>query len=110
MTQDTLFPMSQLDIAQAFLAHFEEEVEKRQKAVSSANDKLFDAMKLRDMAEAELRRAQDHVPNGPISAVLEALKNGDPTNGLGVTFTAGGEEVVICEPPEVDPVTGEVTT
>ena len=109
------FPMSAVDIATAFLAHFEDECEKRLKSVLAANDKLLDAQHLRDMAEAELRRAQDHVPSGPISAVLEALKNGDPTNGLGVTFAAGGEEVVVCEPAmgsgalTVDMDTGEVT-
>jgi len=97
MTQTELFPMTQLDIAQAFLNHFEEEVEKRLKAVISANDKLLDAQKLRDMAEAELRSAQDHVPSGPIANA------------------AGGEEVVVCEPAmgsgalTVDMDTGEVT-
>ncbi len=108
MTQTELFPMTQLDIAQAFLNHFEEEVEKRTKSVIAANDKLLDAQKLRDMAEAELRRAQDHVSSGPIAAAAEALKASAQANGLGVTFAAGGEEVVVCEPPEVDPVTGEV--
>ncbi len=108
MTQTELFPMSAVDIATAFLAHFEDECEKRLKAVISANDKLLDAQKLRDMAEAELRRAQDHVPSGPIANAAEALKSAAQANGLGVTFAAGGEEVVVCEPPEVDPVTGEV--
>jgi len=58
IAQDALFPMSQLEIAQAFLNHFEEEVEKRTKSVMSANDKLFEAQQLRAMAEADVRRAQ----------------------------------------------------
>jgi len=112
MTQTELFPMTQLDIAQAFLNHFEEEVEKRLKAVISANDKLLDAQKLRDMAEAELRRAQDHVPSGPIANAAEALKAAAQANGFGVTFASGSEEVVVCEPGAsltVDMDTGEVT-
>ena len=108
MTQTELFPMSAVDIATAFLDHFEDECEKRLKAVISAKDKLLDAQKLRDMAEAELRRAQDHVPSGPIANAAEALKAAAQANGFGVTLAAGGEEVVVCEPPEVDPVTGEV--
>lgn len=57
-TQTELFPMSQLDIAlaQAFLNHFEDEYEKRLKAVLFANDKLLDAQKLRDMAAANVQR------------------------------------------------------
>ena len=107
MTQTELFPMTQLDIAQAFLAHFDDLVERRLKAVLSANDKLLDAQKLRDMAEAELRRARLDSGDGAPEEYAAALKAGAEAAGLGVTF-AGGEEVVICEPPEVDPVTGEV--
>ena len=115
MTQTELFPMTQLDIAQAFLNHFEEEVEKRTKSMLSAQVKLTEALELRKMAEAELRRAQDHVSSGPIAAAAEALKASAQANGLGVTFAAGGEEVVVCEPAmgsgalTVDVDTGEVT-
>ena len=108
MTQTELFPMTKLDIAQAFLAHFDDLVERRLKAVLSANDKLLDAQKLRDMAEAELRRARLDSGDGAPEEYAAALKAGAEAAGLGVTFAAGGEEVVICEPPEVDPVTGEV--
>ena len=115
MTQTELFPMTQLDIAQAFLNHFEEEVEKRTKSMLSAQAKLTEALELRKMAEAELRRAQDHVPSGPIANAAEALKAAAQANGFGVTFAAGGEEVVVCEPAmgsgalTVDMDTGEVT-
>ena len=95
MTQDALFPMTQLDIAQAFLAHFEKEVEKRLKAVLSANDKLLDVQKLRDMAEAELRRAQD----GSRASVVDEVQA-----ELDAMVAAGDVTLTI------DPVTGEVTT
>ena len=105
MTQTELFPMTQLDIAQAFLAHFEIEVEKTSKAMFNAQAKVAEALKLRDMAEADVRRC------GSMATAMDAaaaLKAGAEAAGVGLEFTAGGETVVVCEPPVVDPVTGEV--
>ena len=88
IAQDALFPMSRLEIAQAFLNHFEEEVEKRTKSVMSANDKLFEAQQLRAMAEADVRRAQT-AADAP-AVVFPPLPLQQPEYGA------------------VDPVTGEL--
>jgi len=104
-TQDPLFPMTQLDIATAFLNHFEEEVEKRAKSMLSAQAKLTEALELRKMAEADVRR---HSSMATAMDAAAAMKAGAEAAGVGLEFTAGGETVVVCDPPEVDPVTGEV--
>jgi len=98
-------PMSQLDIAQAFLSHFDDLCERRLKAVRSASDKLTEAEKLRDMAAADVQR---HSALATATGAAAAMKAGAEAAGIGLEFTAGGETGVVCEPPEVDPITGEV--
>jgi hypothetical protein len=107
MTAEQLsaFPMTRLEVAEAFLRHFDGEVEKRTRAMLSAQDKLAEALKLRAMAEEEVRRQRD---GDPVGAAIAAMKEGAEAAGLGVTLVAGDEEIVVCEPPDADPLTGEV--
>lgn len=116
------FPMTPLDIATAFLNHFEEEVEKRTKSMLAAQVKLSEALQLRDMAESDVRRAK----SASIVDTAAAIVNSGALDRDGVTVTASVShgsftDEVAAEldeagveyqrdqpPPTVDPVTGEV--
>ena len=115
MTQDTLFPMTQIDIATAFLNHFEEEVEKRTKSMLSSQAKLAEALHLRDMAESDVRRAKaaDQASTvgtgGFLAHAAEVAQAGHEIAYIVNSGAAdsGGLTVAV---DTVDPVTGEVTT
>jgi hypothetical protein len=96
-TQTELFPKSHQEIADALLAYFEEEVEKRTKAMFSAQAKLAEALDLRKMAEQEMKR---HAGKSVMETVADVVNSGAlDTDGLTVTASVL---------PGVDPVTGEV--
>ena len=97
------FPMTPLDIATAFLNHFEEEVEKRTKSMLAAQGKLAEALQLRDMAESDVRRAKAAVDApavvfpplpleqpqyGEVAGEISAIVNSGALDRDGVTVTA----------------------
>ena len=105
-TQTELFPITQLKIAEAFLAHFEAEVKKTSKAMTNAQVKVAEALKLREMAEHEVTRWAGC--SDPLAAGRE-MKHGTEEAGIGSSFQLDDEApIVITEPSVVDPITGEV--
>ena len=107
--QDEMFPMTRVEQAELMLSHFQADVERVEKAVVSANSKLLDAIKLRDISEDNLRRCKSgEAGTGILDEAFLAMKNSAEKFGTGVSVSLnGGEPVVIAEPP-VDTTTGEV--
>jgi hypothetical protein len=117
--------MTKLEIAEAFLQHFEDEVEKRAKAWTSAAAKLTEAQHLRDMAEEEVRRnhsggtasimdtAAAIVNSGALDrdsvTVTASVSHGSFTDEVAAELDKAGVEYQRDQPlPTVDPITGEV--
>ena len=98
-TQLEMLPMTREEIAEAFLAHFEDEVEKRTKSMITAQGKLAEALKLREMAEHEVHRARGR----SVSQVAADIVNSGALDTEDIQVTASVS-------PAVDPITGEVTS
>lgn len=98
MTQLEMLPMTQLEIAEAFLEHFETEVERTTKAMFNAQAKVAEALKLREMAEHEVAR---HAGESVMQVAADIVNSGVlDTEDMTVTASVA---------PAVDPITGEVT-
>ena len=99
------FPKTELDEATAVLNHLIAEQDKADKAVESAQEKQYQTRQRAVKQRHVVARLQSMMP--PAEAAAE-MKRGAEEAGIGLTFKAGDEEVVVCEPTAVDPITGEV--
>lgn len=111
------FHMTQIEAAELFRAHFDDLVERRLKAVISANDKLTEARQLRDLAEEQLRKAKaadQATMVGTGGFLAHAAEVAQAGHEIAYVVNSGAADsdglAVIATVDDVDPVTGEVTT
>lgn len=105
ITQTELFPKTELDEATAVLNHLVTEQDKADKASETAEQKECEARVRVVKQRHVVARLQSMMP--PVEAAAE-MKRAAEEAGIGLTLEVGDEEVVVCEPPAVDPITGEV--
>jgi hypothetical protein len=107
--QGEMFPKTKVDFATEFLEHFQADVESAEKSLVNAKAKLAAARLLRDDAEENLRRERVAAGIATAEEIALDMKRSAEEGGYGLSFSVnGGEEVVLAEPPAVDPNTGEV--
>lgn len=130
MTQEEMFPATDVDRAVEVLNHLKVDVEKREKAVMQAQVRLEEAQHLvfvQEMVLSRLSGRTEVAGSDPVERLHDAIEaaGGDPTSiaaqaladmkrhaeadGIGITLSVNGREpVTIVEAPHVDPQTGEV--
>ena len=118
MTQDTLFPMTQIEAAELFRAHFDTLVEHQLKRVLSANDKLTELQHLRDLADRAVLQAKaaDQAPavgpDGGAGFLAHAAEVAQVGHEIAYVVNSGAADsdglTVTATVDTVDPVTGEV--
>ena len=116
--QDTLFPMTQIEAAELFRAHFDTLVKHQLKRVLSANDKLTELQQLRDLADRAVLQAKaaDQVTTvaagggaGFISNAAEVAQVGHEIAYVVNSGAADSDGLAVTAVVDtVDPVTGEV--
>ena len=101
--QVELFPIGDVEAAELFLTHFQDDVDKAEKALGNAAAKLREAKHLRDVAEGNLLRVRSDAGFGNVAqAVADAL--------TGQAETIEDAEVLEITAGDIDPITGEPET
>lgn len=101
--QVELFPIGDVEAAELFLTHFQDDVDKAEKSLATAAAKLREAKHLRDVAEGNLLRVRTEEGFGNVAqAVADAI--------AGQAETIEDAEVLEITAGDVDPITGEPET
>jgi hypothetical protein len=108
--------MTQIEAAELFRAHFDDLVERKLKAVLSANDKLTEAQQLRDLADRAVLQAkaadQASTVAGGAGFLAHAAEVAQAGHEIAYVVNSGAADsdglTVTASVDTVDPVTGEV--